>query len=597
MKNNIRLRKILTLLCLICAVMAKAVTSFTEGKQYLISMKSNGSLYISEGTDGYLSVVAFATNECVFWEFIPTGNTNCYYIRNAATGHYIASCKGTQSASSRISTTDTPVEYYIGVNGTNIRMTSTDCANYANTASSPNGLNKDGASSNVIIWKAGASNGNSWWTATETSARYEVQPFTPSSAVGSPVQKYYMKNLSGRHLELNSDKTLAWTTESGTTAQWYFVGESNASGGYQLVNVSNHQVLSDGARYYIYKGTPNYYFATAESGAPLQAGGDSIISFEAVRSPYALAAGVYQMPCATLADKYISALSLSGAAAATPLTYPIQVKSGTTLKAESTKPSDAYTIFTKSKATLMQGLDATLDITLSAAPAEGDEIYAYFDWNRDGLFETTYPLTAAKEITQTIAVPADAATGKSRMRIRLTSTGDAGAEDDAIGQTVDFILHVQAPEAFTATVTVNDTTRGTAVLDGTTAHATTKGNATFVCWKEGNSVVSLDADYSFTLDHNVNLTAVFSPNTESTVGIHNAQGASSTSLLQISAQNRSIVVKSTSDVRHIRVYSPSGALVAEGHTSTLDVSRLNAGAYIVKVQTAQADKSIKTYLE
>lgn len=597
MDNHIRLRKAFTLLCLLCAVMAKAVTSFSEGKQYLISMKSNSALYIGEGSDGYLSVMSFATNACVFWEFIPTGNTNCYYIRNAATGHYIASCKGTQSASSRITTTDTPVEYYVGVNGTNIRMTSTDCDNYANTASSPNGLNKDGASSNVIIWKAGASNGNSWWTATETSARYEVQPFTPSSAVGTPVQKYYMKNLSGKHLELSSDKSLAWTTESGTSAQWYFVGTSNSAGGYQLVNAASHEVLSDGARYYIYKGTVNYYFASAQSGAALEAAGDSLIAFEAVRSPYALAAGVYQMPCATLADKYISALSLTGAAAATPLTYPIQVKSGSTLKAESTKPSDAYSIYTKSKATLMQGLDATLDITLSAAPAEGDEIYAYFDWNRDGLFETTYPLTAAKEISQTIAVPADAATGKSRMRIRLTSTGDAGAEDDAIGQTVDFILHVQAPAAFTATVAVNDSTRGTAVLDGTTAHATAKGNATFVCWKEGNSVVSLSEDYTFELDHNVSLTAIFSPNTQTTDGIHIMQGGSSSALLQISAQNRRITVKSTSDVRRISVYSPSGALVAEGHAATLDVSSLNAGTYIVKVQTAQADKSIKTFLE
>lgn len=590
-------RKALLLLFTFAAVCATAATSFTAGKQYLITMKNNAASYMCEGDDGYLCVVSYDTGKQIFWEFIPTGNTNCYYVRNVATGRYIASCKGTRSANSRIASSATPVEYYIGVNGTNIRMTSTDCDNYASTASSPNGLNKDGASSNIIIWQAGASNGNSWWTATETSARYEVQPFTPSSAVGSPAQKYYIKNLSGYHLDLSADKSLAWTAETGTSAQWYFVGESNSAGGYQIVNANGHQVLAEGACYYIYKGAPNYYFSNAQSGDALQASGDSLITFEGVRSPYALAAGVYQMPCATLADKYISALSLSGAAAATPLAYPIQVKSGTALKDESTKPSEGYSIYTKSKAMLMQGLNATLDITLSAAPDEGDELYAYFDWNRDGLFETTYPLTAAQQTTQSITIPADAAIGKSRMRIRLTSSGQAGAEDDVIGQTVDFILYVQAPEAFTAEVTVNDSTRGTALLDGTTARATAKGDAEFVCWKEGNNVVGLDTTYSFTLDHNVRLTAVFSPNTQTSVGIHNAQGASSTSLLQISAQNRSIVVKSTADVRHIRVYSPSGALVAEGHTSTLDVSRLNAGTYIVKVQTTQADQSIKTYIE
>ncbi len=48
-----------------------------------------------------------------FWELIPAGKTNCYYVRNTATGRYIGSCNMQPSSRSKVRMSDTPVEYYI----------------------------------------------------------------------------------------------------------------------------------------------------------------------------------------------------------------------------------------------------------------------------------------------------------------------------------------------------------------------------------------------------------------------------------------------------------------------------------------------------
>ncbi len=572
-------------------------TTFAADKYYNIVSKANANYYMNEEASGALDVTSYDVSQRIFWQFIPTANDSCYYIRNAVTGRYIQSCKGTRGSASKITTGETPVEFFVGYNSGYFRLTSTDCDDYASTSAQPNCLNKDGASSSIVIWYAAPTDRNSWWAINETEMLYEIHPFTPSEAVGTPAQKYYIKNLSGNYLSQASSGDFSWGSSLSAATQWYFVGESNAAGGYQIVNAAGDVAYNEGALYLIEEGTSGYYFANASTGAAFTASGDSLITFEAVRSSYSIQAGVYQMPCATLSSTYIASVSLTGAAAATPLTYPVQVQSGTSLTDESTKPSTGFTIYTKSKATLMQGLDATLNLTLSAAPAEGDELYAYFDWNRDGIFETSYTLDAAQQVTQTIPVPADAAEGKSRMRLRLTASGLAGAEDDVIGQTLDFILNVTPQAPFTAEATVNDTARGTATIDGTTAHAAAKGNAEFICWREGNNVVGLSEDYAFTLDHNVRLTAYFSPNTDTDTRLQGVLAQPHASLLQISARDRRIVVESSSKVRSVRVYTPSGALVARGNKATLDVSHLIPGSYIVKVQTTTADKSLKTILQ
>ena len=487
------------------------------------------------------------------------------------------------------------MEYYIGTNGNFCRFTSTDCADYANTGASPNGLNKDGASSNVIVWKAGASNGNSWWSTTETENLYELRPFVPSAVVGKPARKYLLKNTHGLYLTMAANGSLTWGKNMENSAQWYFVGTGNSTGGYQLVNVAADKVLGTNAHYKVCAGKPaGYYFTSvATPQTTLTVAGDSLVTFVGARSEFARRAQIYDFPCGALMSNYVLSASLKGTGVLTPLTYPAQVASGRQIIAPNTKPNTWYTIYTASKATLVKGRTATLALALKDAPQAGDSVYVYFDWNRDGVFETAQKLTAAKEMKTSILIPADAAIGKSRMRIRFTSNGLTEADEEVTGQTLDFILEVVPEEGqtFTASVTTNDSQRGTATLDGLTAKATPLGNARFLCWKENNNVVSLDATYTFALDHNVLLTAYFSPNTSISTGIIAA--TTQKSLLTITAQNQCVTVEPAQGVKTISIYSTTGQLAAQGKGHTLNISHLPAGSYIVLVDATQDKASSK----
>ena len=97
--------------------------------------------------------------------------------------------------------------------------------------------------------------------------------------------------------------------------------------------------------------------------------------------------------------------------------------------------------------------------------------------------------------------------------------GLTDAEDEAIGQIFDAILHVvAAQEEYRLTAKPNDATRGTVRIerngDEVVVKAIAEGNARFVAWREGNQQLSTSVKYTFTLDHNTDLTAVFTPNTD-----------------------------------------------------------------------------------
>jgi len=557
--------------------------------------------YMNCEADGTMTVCTYDVAQRIFWELIPTENENCFYIKNTANGYYIQSCAGTTAADRIMQAGTDPIEYYISLENGQVRLTSTDCDNYATTSSSPNGLNRSGSSDYVIVWAAGSSNTNSWWLITASEDLYEAQPFSPSSEVGNPAQEYYMQNAAGQYLTMDADGNLYWSDTEADGSVWYFVGESNATGGYQLVN-SNGDVVygGTGALYKVFDAdNSTYCFKNAESGETLTIDGQSSLIFKTKRGDFAKSAQIYDLPCATLAKPYIQSLTLTGDAAATQLTYPVSKVSNGSVVAKSSTPSAGYTMFTESKATLWQGKDANLDITLTAALGDGQDLYAYFDWDRDGVFEVAYKLAAdGTSASQVVSVPADAKLGQSRMRIRLTNNGLSGADDETVGQVLDCIVIVEAAaDEFTVSLSVNDETRGTAELSSeaeNTAVATPLGTAEFICWKEGKNVVSAEAEYAFTLDHNVSLTAYFSPNTEDEeeTGIHEPVYGQN-QLVSITAANKIISVESNANVKEIRVYSPNAQLVAKGKGSSLAVPQLSDGVYIVRVLTDSKNASAK----
>ena len=312
-----------------------------EGKYYTIAMKTNAAMYMAEMSDGSLGVTGYDKTQRIFWEFVSTGTDNCFYMRNATTKRYVTSCAGEQKE--RIYTSDSPTEYYVAINGANVRFTSTDCANYDKTGSSPNGLNKDGASENVIVWKAGAENGNSWWTLAESEYLYEARPVSP-------------------------------------------------------------------------------------------------------HSDYMMRAQIYDNPCATAADIYITYLR-----AKTEDSDELRYPSGGGAAA---KPAEAFQIYTKSKGLVRRGADFIGEIRCNQVPQEGDSLYIYFDFDRNGVFETCVKPELRRTMSFRVTVPEDALLGQSRMRVRLTNNGLSGADDESCGQIIDFVLRVVEGEA-TAIQTVD----------------------------------------------------------------------------------------------------------------------------------------------
>ena len=168
------------------------------GKVYYIQWKNTGTNHITENRGGSLTIAAKNTGKAQFWEFIPTGKTDCYYIKSVATGRYIGSCNLNPSSASRVATSTTPVEYYVGTtaatSGENAGcryFSSTDCANYSNESAGPRALNKDGASDYIITWTAGVNNVGSYWKLVETTDTYVKPEPVQHTTVAKAINLYF----------------------------------------------------------------------------------------------------------------------------------------------------------------------------------------------------------------------------------------------------------------------------------------------------------------------------------------------------------------------------------------------------------------------
>ena len=152
----------------------------SEAMVYYITWKNTGGNYITEGKDHYLTVGGKNASKAQFWKLIATDKENCYYIKNVVTGRYIGSCNMTPSSASCVTTSENPVEYYVGPTSATSGeiagchyFSSTDCTGYSDENAGPRALNKDGASSYVITWQAGTSRTGSYWKLVATTDEYE----------------------------------------------------------------------------------------------------------------------------------------------------------------------------------------------------------------------------------------------------------------------------------------------------------------------------------------------------------------------------------------------------------------------------------------
>lgn len=404
--------------------------TFSADKVYYIQWKNTGANYVTENRDKSLTVADKKNSKYQFWRLIPVeGKSHCYHVQNVVTERYLGSCNMTPSSASRVSTSETAVEYYIGATAGSGEIagchyfSSTDCADYSNESAGPRALNKDGASNYIITWQAGTSRTGSYWKIVETTEEYQ-QPEPP-------------------------------------------------------VHSNNSKALT-----------------------------------------------VYFRPCGMVGGTYLTAANVGGV---DPIAYTATAK-----------PGSFHVPFSKDHGAVVRGGTCDVNITLNSDSDADLKANAYFDWDADGLFEAVQAIALDGTAgTATIAVPENAVSGDTRMRIRLNSNGLDNADDDVEGFVYDFNFSVvDATTQRKVIVEVNGVNDGTATLSaaeglhavGTqlTATATPKGNAEFHSWREGGVVVSRDAAYTFTVgNRNMSLKAYFTPNTEPTDGLGIAEAPAS----------------------------------------------------------------------
>ncbi len=168
------------------------------------------------------------------------------------------------------------------------------------------------------------------------------------------------------------------------------------------------------------------------------------------RSEYCKKLGIYILPCGEQGSAYLTDLQITGDKDAVPhaLSY-----------SATAKPSSYYQMVRTDTAEVVPNSKFTL--TYSAANM-GTEYTAtaYFDFDKDGEFETSVAFNNAASGTTEIIVPEDAPYGKTRMRVRLTDNALEEADEDVHGQTYDFQLFIVKPEDKTEAVkTVTDNSR------------------------------------------------------------------------------------------------------------------------------------------
>lgn len=571
---------------------------------YLIKWKANTSDYMQQLGDKFV-VGNYAVTSSCFWQLEPTGKTNCYYVRNIATGMYIGSCNMEPGSSSKVMASAAPVEYYIGnTSGTSaeirgcVWMSSTDCTGY-NYESGARALNKDGASSDIITWQNGTSRVGSYWTLVPTQNLYELRPFTPAPAIGQATYFYYLQSTDGKALTTS----LTWADKDAVDSQkWYFVGVSAATGGYQIIAAEGNIPAFEGRRFTLKSSeTPGYFRLTDSDGEILSVDGKEEFFFSPFRihSKFALDSQIYTLPCGSLGEIYVSRLTVSTPAHLRDLHYPMAIKSGSEIiYPVAERPSGRYNMLSNDYAVVTPG-KCDINITLNESPAASTRIFIYFDWNRDGVFEDMHEVSASQNIQTTVDVPANTVAGQSRMRVRITDNGLIDADDDVNGQVLDLFVRCIPTDAtmYNPIVDVNAANRGTATYDETThtATATAAGTATFLYWAEDKRIHSLDSECSIEPSATQRkFTAVFSPNLDETVGVDNIIPDNTDEAAKIYVDDREIKVSSTNPVTHIYVFALDGSLAAHNSSCyTLHTDNLVAGIYIVKAVTTSGTASSK----
>lgn len=241
-----------------------ATLTINASKVYSISNHMDNSLYVQDNGRSVLDMGSFNDNS--YWKFEPTGNEDCYYIRNLVTGRYAQLC----STSTEVSVTmgDTPVEYKVlaaDAEGTDcFGITSTNEANTIFTSGCI-GWNWKGDNTVQTYAAAEGTNHRSFWKLSEVNY---VKPTDPNWPLDGKVftiknrragaDTYWQDNgWADSRIQCASslNSYSYWTLEKTSTHNCYNV-RNTATGRYLQGYTKSEAAValgSDGVEYFVSK--------------------------------------------------------------------------------------------------------------------------------------------------------------------------------------------------------------------------------------------------------------------------------------------------------------------------------------------------------
>lgn len=507
--------------------------------------------------------------------------------------------------------------------------------------------NFDGKNKEIAFWAGGPSNNHSHWNFEKYVPR-EYLPFTLTSSMQDP-KWYRIQSFSGYYANLKEDATLGLVENvvDQENQLWCFVGTRNDEGVViynksdlskkLTVNASNIPLLEENAemKWYFRKVT-NADKGTMYSICPIEfkenatankhwnnhnqtnteirlyagANGNkhSHWTINEYRSYYQTKMQIYNFPCGSRISgngAYLETASIEGVGVHKPLEY----------KAKEI-PSSYYVMHTESKPVVEKG--TTFDLLLKGNIDESGKdfsitnAYIYCDWDRDGDFETILPvIEEAMEIRQTIEIPENALSGKTRIRVRYMdkSVDLNGAENDIKGMIYDFVFTIIEKDNLDGrivNINVNENKRGKATIltepnqnnrydygSLVTVKAEAYGTSVFRYWKQDNLVVSENEEYTFTVAHDMNLTAYFTPNTGDEVNMENVDNIYS---YQLYEANGILNFLFKEEAVIMELFSMDGTFIQRSYGNQMPVRNISKGIYIVRVYTANHVFSKKIHL-
>ena len=249
--------------------------TFSSDKVYTIVCKPDFNTFMQDkGTGGLLLGNEVSGS---LWTFVPTGNADCYYVKNVKTGNYIQACPDSEVP---VDMGTTPVEYYIkgdadgGQAGENFyRMTSTN-RTPNNFSAGTIGLNRKGDNT-CIQGFASVSGANQWsvWRILEVPSAKKTSLTSPYTGTTVQEGSVYLYNVeSGMWLQnndrYNSELTLQfWTTRGQLGDRGLdFTLIAQPDGGYQIGPryTKNNSMNGDGFYFDTNKDVTSWQFTPKE---------------------------------------------------------------------------------------------------------------------------------------------------------------------------------------------------------------------------------------------------------------------------------------------------------------------------------------------